>query len=134
LIKGIKIQIRFSDIDVLGHVNNAVYLSYFEVARVIFFSNLMGEDWDWHRNGVVLRKNVIEYIKPVVLNDVPEIFIHTQRIGKKSFTLEYDLKVKNELRSTGSSVLVSYDSEKMISKDIPAKMKGVLSELFRDDI
>ena len=134
MIKGIKIQIRFSDIDVLGHVNNAVYLSYFEVARVIFFSNLMGEDWDWHRNGVVLRKNVIEYIKPVVLNDVPEIFIHTQRIGKKSFTLEYDLKVKNELRSTGSSVLVSYDSEKMISKDIPAKMKGVLSELFRDDI
>lgn len=130
--EGIKIQVRFSDIDVMGHVNNAVYLSYFEIARVIFFSKLLGENWDWKKDGVLLRKNEIEYIKPVLLNEVPEIFIYTQKVGKKSFTLEYDLVVNNEIRTTGSSVLVAFDSELNISKEIPSKMKGVLNQLFRN--
>jgi acyl-CoA thioester hydrolase len=130
--EGIKIQVRFSDIDVMGHVSNAVYLSYFEIARVIFFSKLLGENWDWKKDGVLLRKNEIEYIKPVLLNEVPEIFIYTQKVGKKSFTLEYDLVVNNEIRTTGSSVLVAFDSELNISKEIPSKMKGVLNQLFRN--
>ena len=43
----IKIQVRFSDLDTLGHVNNAVYLSYFEMARIAYFTPLLGENWDW---------------------------------------------------------------------------------------
>jgi len=131
--KGIKIQVRFSDIDVMGHVNNAVYLSYFEMARVVFFSELMGGEWDWKKNGVLLRKNEIEYIKPVLLNEVPEIFIYTEKVGSKSFVLGYDLKVNNEIRTTGSSVLVSFDSLNNQSIEIPGKMKAILIQLFRND-
>lgn len=130
--EGIKIQVRFSDIDVMGHVNNAVYLSYFEIARVIFFSKLLGENWNWKKDGVLLRKNEVEYIKPVHLNEVPEIFIYTKKLGTKSFTLEYDLVVNNEIRTTGSSVLVTFDSELNTSKEIPIKMKEVLKQLFRN--
>jgi len=131
--KGIKIQVRFSDIDVMGHVNNAVYLSYFEMARVVFFSELMGGEWDWKKNGVLLRKNEIEYIKPVLLHEVPEIFIYTEKVGSKSFVLGYDLKVNNEIRTTGSSVLVSFDSLNNQSIEIPGKMKAILIQLFRND-
>jgi len=131
---GIKIQVRFSDIDVMGHVNNAVYLSYFDMARVIFFSKLLGEQWDWKKDGVLLRKNEIEYIKPVLLHEQPEIFIYTNKIGNKSFELGYELKVEGEIRTTGSSVLVSFDSTKMITKELPQKLKEVLSTLFRNEI
>lgn len=131
---GIKIQVRFSDIDVMGHVNNAVYLSYFEMARVIFFSKLLGEQWDWKKDGVLLRKNEIEYIKPVLLHEQPEIFIYTNKIGNKSFELGYELKVDGEIRTTGSSVLVSFDSTKMITTELPQKLKEVLSTLFRNEI
>jgi len=131
--KGIKIQVRFSDIDVMGHVNNAVYLSYFEMARVVFFSELMGGEWDWKKKGVLLRKNEIEYIKPVLLHEVPEIFIYTEKVGSKSFVLGYDLKVNNEIRTTGSSVLVSFDSLNNQSIEIPGKMKAILIQLFRND-
>ena len=133
-MEGIKIQVRFSDIDVMGHVNNAVYLSYFEMARVIFFSELLGEQWDWKKDGVLLRKNEIEYIKPVMLHEKPEIYIHTNKIGNKSFELGYELKVEGEIRTTGSSVLVSFDSTKMITTELPQKLKEVLSTLFRNEI
>jgi acyl-CoA thioester hydrolase len=133
-MEGIKIQVRFSDIDVMGHVNNAVYLSYFEMARVIFFSELLGEQWDWKKDGVLLRKNEIEYIKPLLLHEQPEIFIYTNKIGNKSFELGYELKVLDEIRTTGSSVLVSFDSTKMITTELPQKLKEVLSTLFRNEI
>ena len=133
-MEGIKIQVRFSDIDVMGHVNNAVYLSYFEMARVIFFSELLGEQWDWKKDGVLLRKNEIEYIKPLLLHEQPEIFIYTNKIGNKSFELGYELKVLGEIRTTGSSVLVSFDSTKMLTTELPQKLKEVLSTLFRNEI
>jgi acyl-CoA thioester hydrolase len=133
-VEGIKIQVRFSDIDVMGHVNNAVYLSYFEMARVIFFSELLGEQWDWKKDGVLLRKTEIEYIKPLLLHEQPEIFIYTNKIGNKSFELGYELKVLDEIRTTGSSVLVSFDSTKMITTELPQKLKEVLSTLFRNEI
>ena len=41
------IQIRFKDVDALGHVNNANHLSYFEYARIRFFDDLIGTEIDW---------------------------------------------------------------------------------------
>ncbi len=43
------IQIRFKDIDMMGHVNNANYITYFELARLTYFDSLKDEgvkiDW-----------------------------------------------------------------------------------------
>ena len=49
MIAPLKIQVRFSDLDILGHVNNVTYLSYFEMARVYYFKELVGTKWDWQR-------------------------------------------------------------------------------------
>jgi acyl-CoA thioester hydrolase len=65
MIKPLEIQIRFSDCDMMGHVNNAVYLNYFELTRIYYFRELLGKDWDWRKNGIILRKNEIEYFVPV---------------------------------------------------------------------
>ena len=131
--KPIKIQVRFSDLDILGHVNNSVYLSYFEIARVAFFSPLMGLDWDWQKNGVLIKKNEIEYFSPVLLHQEPEISIYTRSIGTKSFILEYDLYVNEKLYTTGSSVLVCFDSINQTSIIIPHEMRQVLEDLKRND-
>lgn len=45
MIKPVEIQVRFADLDVMGHVNNSVYLSYFEMARVHYFGELLGYNW-----------------------------------------------------------------------------------------
>lgn len=127
----VKIQVRFSDLDVMGHVNNSVYLSYFEMARVAYFSPLMGEDWDWQKHGVLLRKNEVEYFQPVLLHQEPVVTIFTQNIGTKSFTLEYELKVNDKICTTGSSVLVCYDSVNHKTIEVPIEMRIVLEKLKR---
>lgn len=132
--KSVKIQVRFSDLDVMGHVNNSVYLSYFEMARVAFFSPLMGEKWDWKKNGVLLRKNEVEYLYPVLLHEEPDITIFTSSIGTKSFTLEYELKVGERLCTIGSSVLVCFDAVNNKTIEVPQEMRNVLESLKRNNI
>ena len=82
-VSAAKIQVRFSDLDIMGHVNNSVYLSYFEYARVHYFGQLLGTDWNWKTDGVLLVRNEVEYLRPVLLNDTPEVTVYTEEIGTK---------------------------------------------------
>lgn len=50
------IQLRFSDFDMGGHVHNAAYLNYFESARIGFFLSDLSEDWDWKKEGLIIKK------------------------------------------------------------------------------
>ena len=128
-----KIQVRYVDLDVLGHVNNSVYFSYFEMARVQYFGQVLGKEWDWETNGVILVKNWAEYIKPVFLADQPEITIYVDKIGSKSFDLSYELKVNDVLRTTGGSTMVAFDAKSAKTIEIPGEMRNFLEQLKRND-
>ncbi len=128
-IEPAKIQVRFSDIDIMGHVNNAVYLSYFENARMHYLKSMVGSDWDWNTNGIILLKNEIEYIKPVHLYDSVEIQVLVKSIGNKSFTLEHLLTVNHVLCCKCSSVLVGYNNKSKKSTVINPVMRSYLEKL-----
>lgn len=124
-----KIQIRFSDIDAMGHVNNAIYLHYFEKARLDFFSQFIPKDWNWHKNGLLLAKNEVEYFFPVGLND--EIYVETNctKIGNKSFELEYSLFNGDKLCCKGKSILVCYNYNAKETINIPNEWLVLLNTL-----
>jgi acyl-CoA thioester hydrolase len=126
-MKAAKIQVRFADCDMMGHVNNAVYLSYFEQARMHYFEQLVGEEWDYQKQGTLLVKNEVVYLKPIFLHDFPEISLHLIEIGQKSFTFGYKVLVNGEVRTTGASKLVCYD---FISKK-SVKVFPALLEAFK---
>lgn len=130
MISPAKIQVRFTDLDVLGHVNNNIYLSYFEMARVHYFRELLGRDWDWKHFTVVLAKNEVEYIKPVLLTDDPLVYMTCDHIGNKSFTLSYELKVNGTVFAKGRSVLVSYDGFKGETMEIHPDMRQALEKIL----
>lgn len=125
----LSLRVRFSDCDMLQHVNNAVYLSYFEEARIHYFRQMLGVNWDWTKHGFLLRKNELEYLKPVYLNDTVVIECFLKHIGDKSFTLSYEVRVDGELRTTGNSLLVCFDNELKRSIVIPEKMRQSLDKL-----
>lgn len=126
MIKPAAIQVRLTDIDILGHVNNSIYLTYFEMTRIHYFSQLVGPNWDWMENGVVLVQNEVQYLLPVFLADAPQIHMFCTKVGNKSFTLSYELYVNEQLRTTGSSTLVGFNSNKQQSIEIPARMREAL--------
>ncbi|MFM1930886.1 MAG: hypothetical protein RL226_189 [Bacteroidota bacterium] len=124
------IQVRFADIDAMGHVNNAVYLSYFELARMDFFSKLIGTDWNWTDHGILLARNEINYKQPILLNDSIEIETWCSAIGNSSLTVEYVVyKIAGNDRiatTTGLSVLVCFDYSKQRKIEVPEIWKSNL--------
>lgn len=129
MIKPAKIQVRFRDCDMMGHVNNAVYLSYFEQARMHYFEELIGADWDYKKDGILLVKNEVEYLKPILLHDLPEIIVYLVEIGEKSFTLGYDVHVNDEVRSRGVSKLVCFDFKSQKSVEVYPRMKAAFQKI-----
>lgn len=127
------IEIRFADIDVMGHVNNAVYLSYFEQARMDFFAKLVGKSWDWERDGILLARNEVDYHQPVLLADRLTIQTKVEKIGTTSMTLSYEGYRQAEgadeqhLCVKGRSVLVCFDYQARTKKNVPEQWRSRLS-------
>jgi acyl-CoA thioester hydrolase len=125
------IQIRFSDCDMLKHVNNAIYLQYFETARIKFFNQELPK-WDWTKKGIILLKNIVEYKIPLFLTDVCAVEIECSHIGTKSFTLTYKVKVtkdKNVITKTiGESILVCYDFSQEETINLPTELRNALQK------
>jgi acyl-CoA thioester hydrolase len=131
MIEPVNIQIRYSDMDLMGHVNNAVYLNYFEYTRVYYFEKLLGKDWDWEHEGFILVQNKVEYLTPLLLKDNPVIEMSIGNIGNKSFVLHYELRLKGEIYTRASSKMVGYDMIGKKSIVIPTKMKKSFSLLMK---
>lgn len=129
MIRSIAIQIRFSDIDLMGHVNNAVYLNYFELARMQCLVSALGRDWDWYANGIILKTNEIEYLAPVFLEDKPVVIVSLEHLGQKSFTLGYELRVGEVPKTRGKSVLVSYNFKKNETQELHPQLREALLSL-----
>ena len=54
------IEIRFVDVDAFGHVNNANYLTYLEIARVRYFDDIADWQYNWSKKGIILAKAEFE--------------------------------------------------------------------------
>src|SRR3990172_2949589 len=89
------IQIRFKDVDLMGHVNNANHFTYLEIARAKYFDDVVGEEVDWSKEGIILAKSTCNYKIPILFKD--KVFVYTKctRIGNKSFELDYKI-IKEE--------------------------------------
>ena len=115
------IAIRFSDIDAVGHVNNAIYLTYFEVARFAYWKEIT--DWNLRKDGVIVGRSEVNYLKPITLEDEIYCYVRTTRIGNSSFDMMH-LLVRvtpngEEICTTGKTVCISYDYRQNKSVPIP---------------
>ena len=124
------VQVRFSDIDKMGHVNNAVFLSYFETARISYFDEIVGERIDWTAKGMILAKSIVDYKKPIFQNDELLVYSSVTKMGNKSFEISgVIVKVKNgaeEVAATSVITLVCFDYEKSETIVIPDDWKKQL--------
>ena len=124
-----KLDIRWSDMDEMRHVNNAVYLTYFEQARVYYFQEAC--EWDWKEIGVILASAHVDYLRPVVFPNPTSVYVRTSKIGNKSFELSYMItSVVNgieELNTTGYTTMVLFDYESNKSVLIPNFLREKIS-------
>ena len=124
------ISIRFSDIDAVGHVNNAIYLTYFEIARFNYWRDVI--KWDFSENGVIVGRTEVNYLKPVMLHDQIACYVRVVRIGNSSFDVMHVLvKITpkgEEICTTCKTVCISYDYSANKSVKIPAAFRNKMIE------
>jgi acyl-CoA thioester hydrolase len=115
--------VRFNDLDGMGHVNNAVYSTYLEQARLAWF----GTDEQMPLEDVILARTEIDFRSPLSVGEVVEIGVRPSRLGSKSFELEYELRSDGRLVAEAKSVLVGYDYTHATSVEIPGRWRERLS-------
>jgi acyl-CoA thioester hydrolase len=104
------LEIRFADIDKMGHVNNAKYLTYFEQARMCYFEKVVGEKFDWSEEGIILAKAEIDFIFPLKLEHKIQIQTKCTKLGNKSFDLEYIVNtIDQQVAAKGKTIMVCYN-------------------------
>ncbi len=105
-----EVPVRFSDTDGLGHVNNANYLSYLEVARVDYLSRVVGRV-KIEEFGVIIARIEIDYKSPVLYHETLLVGCRVSEIGGASIKMEYRLedKATGRLVAEAKSVMVTFD-------------------------
>jgi acyl-CoA thioester hydrolase len=123
------VEVRYADIDLMRHVNNAKYLTYIEQVRSRYFPAACG--WVWAEQGMVLAKTDIDFRRPILLGAKPEVYIRTLKVGRSSFTQENILAEQGKpelIYARAISVLVHVDYESGQSKALPQEIRQKLAE------
>lgn len=112
----------------MGHVNNAVYLTWIENARIEFLRRLGAFDQpDTGGMAMILARVELDFRNAVDFGDQIEICVRTSRLGTKSFDLEYELRAGERVVADAKTVLVAYDYERNESKQLPDEWRRMLS-------
>lgn len=127
----IPIQLRWNDMDALGHVNNAMYITYFEHGRGVYMLKAC-QGWDWHKHMFLIGKvDAIFYKELRLTAKNPEVWVRTSKLGNKSFEIEYAVtSQKGEetiIHASGSSTQIMFDTHKRHTIEIEDWVRQKLS-------
>jgi acyl-CoA thioester hydrolase len=126
------IQVRFKDIDAMGHVNNANHFTYFELARVNYFDEVVKLPIAWSRQGIILAKMSINYKSPIFLKDKVTVWCKVSRIGNTSFDCDYKITCERDgkvvVAAEGTSTQVCFDYEKNSPYPVPESWRKCTEE------
>ena len=112
-------DVRFADMDAMGHVNNAVYLTYFEAARMAYWMHVTGRP-DLSDMDMILARAEVDFRSPLVAPESIEVGVGCASIGRTSFVLLQDMhELKTgRLVAEARKVLVHYDYKTLRSVPI----------------
>jgi acyl-CoA thioester hydrolase len=123
------IQIRYTDLDPLGHVSNSVYMQYFDMGRIEFFSEI-AKSGEYPTN--VVASIHIELIREIRLLDKVRVETWCSSIGNKSMQVEQYIYANDICATKGTLVLVGFDSKERKSVALPAHWQITDLEAAKD--
>jgi acyl-CoA thioester hydrolase len=105
------LQVRFRDTDAFGHVNNAVFSSYVELARIQYLLEVLEPDQPFDRLPLILARVELDYRSPIRFGEEVVVETRVDRIGRTSIGMTHRMTATPGDRLVGDvqSVLVTYD-------------------------
>jgi len=121
-----RLETRYADYDTKGHVNNAVYLTYFEVARVRAWLDAVRGSAD---APFILAEATVRYVRPAMIGVPLDIEVTTSEVRTKAWVWRYRILDARDdgLIAEGQTVQVMYDYEAHKSVEIPPDVRSGLA-------
>lgn len=111
------VPVRFQDLDVVGHVNNAVYATYLEEARTEYIEEVF--EIDPEDSGVVIAHLEIEYRQPVTEDTEVTVALRTRKPGTSSIPMDYEIRTDDGVAATAETVMVTIDYDTGETQPMP---------------
>lgn len=125
-------RVRFSDVDVYGHVNNVKYFEYYQEARLAFLGSL-GDPGRAEGLSVVVARVDVDYKRPILFRTAPyQIESWITRVGTSSFGLTAEIKDGDQVLSRAETVLVTFDLGTQSSRPLTDTERSLLQGALED--
>ena len=123
------VEVRFRDLDAMRHVNNAVYLTYLEHARLRYLRDVVGVA-TIKNLAMVLATITCDYLSPVHMGEVLDVATRVDWIGRSSVSMSHQVTAERDGRAVAraSSVLVGYDYAAQRSRPIDDAWRHALAD------
>ena len=123
-------RVRFGDLDAMRHLNNVVFLRYFETARIAFMRELFPTHDparpETTRSGLIFAECHISYRSPVHFDEEVAITCSVGEIRRSAFQMNFEMKVDDRLAADGYGWLVGFDYAAQHAAPLPAGLREVL--------
>jgi acyl-CoA thioester hydrolase len=128
------IQIRFNDIDQLGHVTNSVYQQYLDLGKMSYFNDVLKELMDWEIEGLILASISIDYINPIKLNDKVVVRTKIYSIGNKSLKMSQEIfdESTGKIIASSKATMVAYSNKNESTIMVPERWRRSIIAFERD--
>lgn len=123
-----RLETRYNDYDTKGHVNNAVYLTYFEVARARVWLEVLQGDPDFP---FILGEATVRYLQPAMIGVPLDLEVTTAEVRNKAWVWSYrvlDARDDSPV-AEGRTVQVMYDYEARATVPIPPDLRAKLEQV-----
>jgi acyl-CoA thioester hydrolase len=124
------LQVRFRDIDAFGHVNNAVFFSYVEQARIRYLLDVLASGEPFDRLPLILAHVALDFRSPILFGDEVTVETRVDRIGRSSVDMSHRMTAGADGRLVGDvrTVLVTYDYQASAPMPVPDEWRARIAE------
>ncbi len=126
------ITIRFRDLDAFGHVNNAVYFTFMEMARVAYFTQIgLLKPGEFPSPFFIIAEATCQYKAPINMETRLSLQVRVSRLGNSSFDMDYRFvdEVSSAVLATGRTVQVTFDYAANRSVPLPDEWRAAITQL-----
>lgn len=104
-------QLRFNDVDMFGHVNNTVYLEFFDLAKLAYFRAVMGAEFNAHSIALVVVNINCDFFSPTFIDETLEVLTTTVKVGEKSVVLDQRIvnPATSDVKCRCTTVMAGFD-------------------------
>jgi len=125
-------RVRFGDLDAMRHLNNVVFLRYFETARIAYLQRLVPSHDPAHPEkdgfGLIFAECHIYYRAPVHYDEQVAIGCFVADVRRSSFRVPFEMRVGDRLVAEGYGVLVGFDYEGQRASALPDTLRARLEQ------